>query len=217
MSQPILPDSTRHPRRPLRRARIPLLLLLFFLLLLSQLHAFLSLTRPPHHGYMTLESWLDDRALQHAVDLYQAGNYHGILCTGGPIETGHYLAPHKTYPAMTAARLQHLGIPSEQIQIITAPLVQRDRTYASALALRQHLDQHPLPPNTPLHLISVGTHARRSHLLFKRALGNQIEIGITALPDPTYPPHRWYAHSRGVRALISETIAYSYAKLHPNP
>ena len=38
-----------------------------------------------------------------------------------------------------------------------------------------------------IHLISVGPHARRSHFLFKKALGPNIEVGVTSLPDPNYP------------------------------
>ena len=83
----------------------------------------------------------------------------------GPLETGHYLTPFRTYPEMTAARLQHLGIPHASIHPIVAPRVQRDRTYAAALALRKYLDQHALT-NQPIHLITIGPHARRSHLLF---------------------------------------------------
>lgn len=217
MLKPTFQHQSRPSKRRLIRILIPIIILLLITLSISQLHSFLSLTRPPHYGYMTLESWIDDRALQQAIELYQNGDYKGILCTGGPIEIGHYLADFNTYPEMTAARLRHHGIPSHHIQIINAPFAQRDRTYSAALALRHHLDQHPLPPGTPLHLISVGPHARRSHLLFKRALGSEIEIGVTALPDTDYPPHRWYAYSKGVRSLISETIAYAYANLNPNP
>ena len=192
------------------------LLTLTLLYLISQLNLFLSTTQPPHQGWLTIEGWIDDHSLAEAVKYYHDGTYYGILCTGGPIETGHYLTPYRTYSEMTAARLQYLGIPNESIHLIIAPKVQRDRTYASALALRKYLDQHALT-NQTIHLITTGPHARRSHLLFRRALGPNTPVGITALPDPDYPPDRWYAYSKGVRNVFSEAIAYFYAKINSNP
>ena len=207
-------------RSPLRPWHTQLLHLLLFalisLFLISQLYPFLSTTKPPHRGWLTIEGWIDDHSLKQAVEIYHAGSYYGILCTGGPLETGSYLSPYRTYPEMTAARLQHLGIPHASVRPIIAPHAQRDRTYSAALALQKHLDQHALP-NQPIHLITIGPHARRSHLLFRRALGPNTPIGVTALPDPDYPPNRWYTYSKGVRNVLSEAIAYLYAKIDPTP
>ena len=194
----------------------PLIIILVSIILISQLYPFLATTQSPYRGWLTIEGWINDHSLKHAVKLYHAGSYYGILCTGGPLETGHYLAPHRTYPEMTAARLQYLGIPHASIHPIIATQVQRDRTYAAALALQKYLDQHALT-NQPIHLITIGPHARRSHLLFRRALGPETPVGITALPDPDYPSKRWYAYSKGVRNVLSEAIAYFYAKMNSNP
>ena len=211
-------SKTDQPNRTHVRPWHTLLLwLLIFILtslyLISQLNSFLSTTQPPYRGWLTIEGWIDDHSLAEAVKYYQNGTYYGILCTGGPIETGHYLTSYRTYSEMTAARLQYLGIPNESIRFIVAPKVQRDRTSASALALRKYLDQHALT-NQPIHLITTGPHARRSHLLFRRALGPNTPVGITALPDPDYPTDRWYAYSKGVRNVLSEAIAYFYAKIN---
>lgn len=214
-------SKTNQLNRPqIRPRQTHLLWLLLFILvslfLIRQLYPFLATTQHPHQGWLTIEGWIDDNSLEQAVKQYHAGSYFGILCTGGPLETGHYLAPFRTYPEMTAARLQHLGIPHASIRPIIAPKVQRDRTYAAALALQKYLDQHALT-NQPIHLITIGPHARRSHLLFRRALGPDTPVGITALPDPDYPSNRWYAYSEGVRNVLSEAIAYLYTKINSNP
>ena len=214
-------SKTNQLNRPhIRPRQTHLLWLLLFILvslfLIRQLYPFLATTQHPHQGWLTIEGWIDDYSLKQAAKHYQAGSYYGVLCTGGPIETGHYLTSYRTYPEMTAARLQHLGIPHKSIHPIIAPQVQRDRTYAAALALRKYLDQHALT-NQPIHLITIGPHARRSHLLFRRALGPDTPVGITALPDPDYPSNQWYAYSEGVRNVLSEAIAYLYAKININP
>ena len=131
-------SKTDQPNRPNVRPRhTQLLWLLLFILislfLIIQLHPFLATTQPPHQGWLTIEGWIDDYSLKQAAKQYQTGSYFGVLCTGGPIETGHYLTSYRTYPEMTAARLQHLGIPHASIRPIIAPHVQRDRTYAAAL------------------------------------------------------------------------------------
>ena len=57
------------------------------------------------------------------------------------------------------------------------------------------------------------SHARRTRLLFQKALGNDVTGGIISIPNPDYDAkHRW-RYSEGVREVIGEGIAYIYAKL----
>jgi hypothetical protein len=67
------------------------------------------------------------------------------------------------------------------------------------------------------NLISVGPHARRSRLLFEKAFGREVRVGIIALESQDYDPQHWWRSSMGVRVVTDELIAYSYARLlfHP--
>ena len=70
---------------------------------------------------------------------------------------------------------------------------------------------------TNIHLITTGPHGRRSRLLFQKALGKDYHVGITCLEDSGYDPDHWYLYSQGVRKVLGEWIAYTYAKLFFHP
>ena len=56
-------------------------------------------------------------------------------------------------------------------------------------------------------------------MLFEAALKDVATVGVIALEPIGYAPQRWWTTSTGVRSLISELIAYGYAKFlfYPNP
>jgi uncharacterized SAM-binding protein YcdF (DUF218 family) len=111
-----------------------------------------------------------------------------------------------------------LGLKPEAVQAVPAPGVVLDRTYVSAMSLRRWFQEHGgLPAN--VHLVTEGAHARRSRLLFQKALGPEVNVTVTAAPALGYDPHRWWTTSSGVRVVLGETIAYCYVRLffHPPP
>jgi uncharacterized SAM-binding protein YcdF (DUF218 family) len=195
---------------------VAFLLIASFLTFISALYPFLAPDKQPKSGLIIVEGWIHDRALDEAVALYRSGAYTKIACTGVPIETGSYLQPFKSFPEMTAARLRKLGIPDGKIIIACATEGTKDRTYQSAVALHAILTANQRPEKN-LHLITVGPHGRRSRMLFQKALGKEYDIGVTCLEDCAYSPASWYTCSEGVRAVIGEFIAYTYARLFFHP
>lgn len=117
---------------------------------------------------------------------------------------------------MTTARLKKMGVPPEKIITTTADDVKKDRTFQAATALREAFITHNMT-ETNLHLITTGPHGRRSLMLFKKALGENYNIGITCLAPASYDPESWHTCSAGVRTVISEYLAYVYAKLFFHP
>ena len=94
--------------------------------------------------------------------------------------------------------------------------VRQDRTYASALALKDWLAAHNLNPSG-LNLMTLGPHARRSRLLFHKALGKGVDVGVISVASQDYDPKHWWHSSQGVRVVLSESIAYTYASLFFHP
>lgn len=160
---------------------------------------------------MVVEGWLPDFALERALREFNRRHCQLMLVTGGPIEQGHMLVSYKNFAELAAAILEQLGLDRRMIKAIPVPNVIRDRTYASAIALKAWLNQAPLPI-TAINLVSLGTHARRSRLLFEKALGPGIAVGIIAIPDARYDPRAWWKSSMGVRTTLNELIAYLYAR-----
>ncbi|MEA2068342.1 MAG: ElyC/SanA/YdcF family protein [Verrucomicrobiota bacterium] len=205
-------------RRPTWLGWLLIAILLLGLLFgfITNIYGFLAPEKPPHEGVMVVEGWIHDFALDEAVTMYRSGNYSKIVCTGVPIETGSYIQQFKSYPEMTAARLRKMGIPGNEIITAIADEAKKDRTYLAAVALREAAMAYNIG-ETNIHLVTTGPHGRRSRLLFQKALGEDYNIGITCLEDSGYDPDYWYAYSQGVRKVISECIAYTYAKFlfHP--
>ena len=193
------------------------LLLLFFLALLARfrLYPFLGPDAPADSPVLVIEGWVSDDALQAAVDWASSHNVSTLYLTGGPIETGSWLAPWHSWPEMTLARLDAFGATAKfDVRAFPAPRVRKDRTLASAVALHGALGPD-IPP--AMTLASESPHLRRSALLFRRALGDSTQIGTLPLPPIDYGPDDWYRCSAGVRSLLSESIAYLYALLSPSP
>jgi uncharacterized SAM-binding protein YcdF (DUF218 family) len=150
--------------------------------------------------------------MAQAVAEFRRNHYDRIYVTGGPIEAGAPLSEYKTYAQRGGAVLSRLGISSNELQVVAAPWVRQDRTYTAALSLANWLRIAGVHM-TKVNLITEDTHARRSRLLFQKALGKAVKVGVTAVPPGDYDPRRWWRSSVGVRSVIGETIAYGYARL----
>ncbi|MHB8068219.1 MAG: YdcF family protein [Desulfobaccales bacterium] len=185
---------------------------LVLLLFSYKLQPFLAISKPVKCEVMVVEGWFPDHALQKIAEEFKIKKYRLLVVTGGPLDQGYFLSGYKNYADLGAETLKRLGLDTHQIIAIPAPYVARDRTYAAAKALKTWIDGSGLPIRC-INLYSLGAHARRSWLLFEKALGGQITVGVVALEDRRYDPRYWWKSSSGVREVISETIAYGYARL----
>lgn len=177
----------------------------------ARIHPFLSICEPIEAEVLIVEGWVDDLVLAGASAEFERGNYQLILTTGGSISKGSYLQPYQNFAELAAATLVALKIPPERVVAIPAPEVKTDRTAASALAVKKWLRQSK-EKISGVNLYSYDVHTRRSWWLFKQILSPEIEVGAISHPTLNYDSKKWYRSSSGVRAIVSETIAYLYAR-----
>ena len=175
-------------------------------------YSFLAVNDPVDNGALVVEGWLPDYALQEAITEFGRGHHSRIFVTGGPLENGAPLSEYRTFAELGAATLLRLGLDTNAVQAVPAPRVRLDRTYASALALKNWLGSHGVV-ETNFNVISLGPHSRRSRLLFEKALGKDYKIGVIAIENQEYDAKQWWASSAGVRTMSDEIIAYLYARL----
>lgn len=174
------------------------------------MYPFLAPSAPAASEVLVLEGWIPDAPMEEALAWAATNGIQKIWVTGGPVETGSWLAPWKTYAEMTRARLEKMGATERfQVEAFPAPHTRKDRTLVSAMALKTALGSGRLP--AALTLASEGPHTRRSRLLFRRALGPEVVVGSLALTPSEYEPRDWWKSSAGFRSVISEAIAYPYA------
>jgi hypothetical protein len=176
------------------------------------IHPFLSPVHPIESEILVIEGWIPEYALQQAAGDFKNREYRMLVVTCGTLETGHFLTSYGSLANVGAATLQKLGIDSSIIVAVPCEFVQKDRTYEEGVALKQWLSQSA-PGVKSLTLYSVGCHARRSQLLYLKALGKGYKIGIIACPNRDYDSRRWWHYSNGIRAVADETLAYFYALL----
>jgi hypothetical protein len=181
---------------------------LFFL----NAHPFLAVTDRVDTNNLVVEGWIQRYALRAAAKEFNSGLYKHIFTTGGPENgSGGYVNDYQTSASVGAESLKKLGIPDEMIQMAPSRVMGRERTYSSAVALRDWLYNH----NLTIHSFNVLTedcHARRTQLLYQEAFGGKVSVGIIAVSNPDYNPKDWWRYSDGVREVIGESIAYIYAR-----
>ena len=175
-------------------------------------HSFLSVTEPIGAGILVVEGWMPDAVIPQLVRTLTAGDYVAVVTTGGAVQQGTYLHEFETFAEIMAKSLEQ-RISDIPVHAVPAPHVQVDRTFASALALKDWLKTSEFSSLRRFDVASDGPHARRSRLLFALALGDTFDVGIIAMPPSDHDPSTWWESSAGVRAVMGETVAYAYAKV----
>jgi len=178
---------------------------------LNRAYPFLAYENALDAEVFITEGWVPDHTLEQSLPMLTAGPNRLILATGGPIGAGSHLSAYKSYAQVVAATLVKLGVSEEQIVVIPYQAVERGRTYAAALEVRQWLQKNPGVKRA--NLVTTGPHARRSYLTFRKVLPRTFELGVCVVPPQEYDPQRWWAYSEGFRTVVSEAIAYTHARL----
>jgi hypothetical protein len=176
-----------------------------------RIHAFLAPREPIEAQMLVVEGWLPDDALRQAAVHFSENRYGLIVVVGGPLEQGFFLSELKTYAALGRATLIKISN-RRDIVAVPSPGVRKDRTYASALALKKWMAAGNIGFRR-INLLSLGVHARRSRYLFQKALGDQYAVGVIGLDPFEYDRHRWWRSSEGFKRVIDETLAYAYTRL----
>jgi hypothetical protein len=180
--------------------------------LLLNIYSFLSPVRPVTPDVLVVEGWLPDYALEAAALEFKKRPYRLCITTGVPVEAGTYLSEYRNFADLACLTLRKLGLDSSRVVAVPAPQVNKDRTYASSVALRQWFDARGYPV-TSVNVFSLGCHSRRSQILFAKALGKKIDVGVIACNDRSYDSRRWWRYSAGVRMVTGEGLAYVYGIL----
>jgi hypothetical protein len=183
---------------------------LFVMLIGRFLCTFLTIHDPVPGGVLVLEGWIPPYAAREALEEYRRHPYLGIYVTGEPMEEGSPYIGYHNYAEFTAATIVGMGAPPESVHAVPAPLVGRDRTFTMALALKADLEREGVSA-AKINLISVGPHSRRSRLIYEFAFPRS-QVGMIGVTPQDFDPDHWWRTSNGVRGVISEFIAYGYAR-----
>ena len=183
-----------------------------FLLFLN-VQPFLSVTHRVSTDILVVEGWIPTYAIRASVEEFKAGSYQRIFVTGGPVEgNGGYINDYYTSASVGEEALKKFGLPNESLQMVPSRVIGRDRTYYSAVTFRVWLSEHKVGVHS-FNVVTEGAHARRTRLLYEKAFGKNVVVGIISVPNPDYDVRHWWRYSDGVREVLSESVGYVYARL----
>jgi hypothetical protein len=174
------------------------------------LAGFLSPYKPMQAQILVVEGWLPDYCFEQAKIEFESKHYRLMVTTGGPIEIGGFLSEYGTFAQRSRTSFLHLGIPDSLLVAVPSANALRNRSRASAEALKNYLDKKGITAGT-MNLVSLGAHSRRSALLFQSVLGKSWHVGVLGIPDRAYDADRWWMSSEGFRVVTDEAIAFVYA------
>ncbi len=175
-------------------------------------YPFLAVTQRVDTDVLVVEGWVHPYAIRVSAEELQNHSYQRAFTTGGPVVgNGGYINDYQTAASVGADLLKKAGVPAELVQMVPSHVMGRDRTYSSAIALKDWLREHDMQVRS-LNIVTEAAHARRTRLLFEKALGSNVAVGVIAVPSPDFDARHWWLYSEGVEEVVTEGVAYLYAK-----
>ncbi|HKI63871.1 MAG TPA: YdcF family protein [Burkholderiales bacterium] len=176
------------------------------------LHGYLAQNAPVGAPILVVEGWLDpDDGLDDAVALFRSGGYSRVVTTGGPLEQWPGVEQPATFAERAANYLVRKGLSKESVTAVPTPGTNEERTYLSAVTVREWAAQSGVKVQG-LDILSSGTHARRSRLLYELAFGPSVKVGVYAARFPDYEPDRWWRTSLGAKDVLVQAIGLLWVK-----
>lgn len=189
---------------------------LVVLLFLTQVVHFLSVNDKIPSKTLVIEGFVPGYALKSALDFYAENEYTHLIVTGQAITAHEYASLVDNTADATILALKELGFTDSIYAARVTKNIYINRTYHTAVATKMIFEDHP-DWEQRLTVFSIGVHARRSRMMFRKALGSAFSVGIIAYPDRTFDPSRWWRSSKGFRNVSNELIATLYVSLFFHP
>ncbi len=134
---------------------------------------------------------------------YQNNSVYYIWKLNGDIKVTNNFS---SYAEQARLLLIGMGIDSSVITAVPGRRVKINRTLTSALAFREWTEKTGYNPGS-INVVTLGTHARRSWMVYSHIFRNNTKVGIISLPDDDY--------SRRYRLLriIHESLGILYYRI----
>jgi hypothetical protein len=172
-------------------------------------YPFLAVTQRERAEVLVVDGWIPAYSIPQVAREFKNYHYSSLIIARGTYddredyESGYYHGRHLSNLVVRA------GVDADAVKLLTYPVAKRDRTYHSALAVKSHLARHQRAVRS-LNIATMGPHARRSCLLYKKAFNDEAEIGVISMDERGYDSRNWWRTSDGVKSIISECAGYIY-------
>jgi len=200
----------------MKRHRLKLLgfaVLFGLLVFLLEIYDFLAINLPVDGNILVVESWFwQSSAMKEVMEEFNQGHYKWLVTVGAPID---YMN-QKSSAEVAARRLRELGVDESRIIVLPVPAMKLHQTYTFAVTLRNWMIRSKTE-TSGVNVFTLGTHARKSLVLFRRALGPGMKVGVIAGTEDNFDASRWWLSARGIYWVSGRTIGYVYAIFWPLP
>ncbi len=173
------------------------------MLTLKNMALFLAQNEALPSHYLIVEGWVSEPSLLQALQTFKNDEYDFIVTTGGP-ETREIKPEYNSYAEKAAAFIISVGFDQNKLIVIPTPASAQDRTYLSAVMVRDWCSANHIDIKT-LTVFSSDVHARRTRMLYQQAFGENTEIGIIAGEPNGFELEHWWRTSEGAKAVLTES------------
>ncbi|MCD4698603.1 MAG: hypothetical protein K8S16_20430 [Bacteroidales bacterium] len=189
-------------------------LLIFFIL--KYISIFLVVNKPLDTKILIIDGLLPGYAYDSIVKLIEKDKYKYVITTGVDVDYTFNSDEQFNIADFSFKILSTKDIKNCKLHSAPAHLIYRDRTYSSAIALKDWFITQRIFPGE-INVVSFSCHSRRTWVLYRKAFRDFARVGIISIRDQSYNYTKWYYYSRGVRQVLSETIGYLYSSIFFHP
>ena len=179
------------------------------------IHDFLAHNHQLDAPILVVEGYVPDFVLDSVADIWKNTPSLFVVCAGLPIQKGEFCYGVDNHADYNSEYLHNKGVGLQQLVSAPALSVKKERTYTSALAAKEKLKELGFDSGR-LNVVCLGTHARRSLLLYRKAFKPGWDVGVISYTDNDYP-EKWWKTSEGARAVVYEMFAYLYCAIFFHP
>jgi hypothetical protein len=184
--------------------------LLFGLVFILGINPFLSLNHPVKADVLIVEGWLPDESIKFAAKEFHKNHYAFILTNGGKIKPKSSVKSENEYAELAKERLVELGIDEHHIHTVVTDKIRLSGTYSFALDTIAWLTKNKKSIKAA-NVLTLGSHARRSYVLYKKAAKKRVNIGVISAPPIDYNPSYWFFSVKGIYDVLDDFLEYLYA------
>ena len=192
------------------RNGLAIFIVVVFFLMINLIHPFLARNDPLDSDILVVEGWLPDSALIQSIQEFTNNNYKLLIITGGYQNNYSGVTETSSVVESAATKLLVHGLEEKFLIKVQAPLVKKHRTYNSALALRNWIREYKADVGT-INIFTYGVHAKKSQVLYKKALGSNVSVGVISAVPSDYDPKYWFLSITGIHWVLQDFLGYLYA------
>jgi hypothetical protein len=160
---------------------------------------------------LVIEGWIGNEGIDAAANEYFRGGYSCVVTTSG-LTYERWDKRIWSYAVSAREELIRRGVPADHVFAAPPSDTQGQRTYESALAVRQFLEASN-SASKAINVFTLGAHARRSRLVFSKVLVSRSKVGCISWIPSSYRGSAWWRSSERSEDMIKEIVGYFYELL----